>query len=140
MAPTHAVRAYAPGSIGNLGPGLDVLGLAVQGCGDAVVAELSDTPGVRVADSGHAELPTDPARHARAVAATAVLRAAGFAGGMVLRVEKGLPLAGGQGGSAASAVAGAVAANELTGNRLGAAELLAAALEAETAVAGRHLD
>src|SRR5690606_19369698 len=99
MTLTHAVRAYAPGSIGNLGPGLDVLGLAVEGCGDAVVAELRDDPGVRIADAGHPELPTDPARHASAIAAAAVLRRAGFAGGLVLRVEKGLPLAGGQGGS-----------------------------------------
>lgn len=140
MPATHAVRAYAPGSIGNLGPGLDVLGLAVEGRGDVVIAKLADAPGVHILDPGHPELPSDPARHASAVAAAAVLRGIGFAGGLVLRIEKGLPLAGGQGGSAASAVAGAVAANAITGNRLGTGQLLAAALEAETAVAGRHLD
>lgn len=140
MPATDAVRAYAPGSIGNLGPGLDVLGLAVEGCGDAVTAELTDTPGVRVAEPGHAELPANPARHSSAIAAAAVLRLSGAGVGLVLRVEKGLPLAGGQGGSAASAVAGAVAADALTGSRLNAADLLAAALEAESAVAGRHLD
>jgi homoserine kinase len=140
MPPASAVRAYAPGSIGNLGPGLDVLGLAVAGRGDVVVAETCDTPGVRIAEPGHPELPTDPKLHASGIAAAAVLRRAGLAVGLVLRVEKGLPLAGGQGGSAASAVAGAVAANALSGSRLGVAELLDAALEAETEVAGRHLD
>ena len=30
------VRAFAPGGIGNLGPGLDVLGCAVTGVGDSV--------------------------------------------------------------------------------------------------------
>ena len=47
---------------------------------------------------------------------------------------------GGQGGSAASAVAGAVATNALLGNPLGTDALLASCLDAESAVAGRHLD
>lgn len=140
MSAPRAVRVYAPGSIGNLGPGLDVLGLAVEGRGDVVTAELRDAAGVAIGETGHPDLPADPARHASAIAAAAVFRIAGFAGGAVLRVEKGLPLAGGQGGSAASAVAGAVAANAVADARLDVAALLAAALEAESAVAGRHLD
>lgn len=140
MRSPAAVRVYAPGSIGNLGPGLDVLGLAVEGRGDSVTAERADAPGVRIADAGHADLPSDPARHAAGIAASAVLRRSGFGGGLVLQIDKGLPLAGGQGGSAASAVAGAVAADAIAGGRLGTADLLAAALEAESIVAGRHLD
>lgn len=62
------------------------------------------------------------------------------AGGIALRVTKGLPLSAGQGGSAASAVAGAVAVNALIGGPLSRDELLDAALHAETQVAGRHLD
>ena len=57
-----------------------------------------------------------------------------------MRVTKGLPLAGGQGGSAASAVAGAVAMNTLLGSPLNEQALLAAALDAESTVAGRHAD
>lgn len=59
---------------------------------------------------------------------------------MTISLIKGLPLSGGQGGSAASAVAGAVAANVLMGRPLGTPELLSAALAAEATVAGRHLD
>src|SRR6478672_9424610 len=55
------VRAVAPASIGNLGPGLDVLGCAVTGAGDSVMAEWCDAPGVVVRDPGHPELPTDAA-------------------------------------------------------------------------------
>jgi homoserine kinase len=62
------------------------------------------------------------------------------AGGIALRVTKGLPLSAGQGGSAASAVAGAAAVNALIGSPLSREELLEAALFAETQVAGRHLD
>jgi homoserine kinase len=133
-------RVYAPGSIGNLGPGLDILGLAVTGKGDVVTAERSARPGVVIDDPGHPSLPRDPSRHSSGIAASAVLRRAGAPFGLSLRVEKGLPLSGGQGGSAASAVAGAVAANFLLDRPLPAMALLEAALEAEAAVAGRHAD
>jgi homoserine kinase len=133
--------ALAPGSIGNVGPGLDVLGMAVTGLGDRVTVERAQEPGVTIQDAGHPELPSDPTRHTSGIAALAVLRAAGAGDvGLRLTVEKRLPLAGGQGGSAASAVAGAVAVNRLLGDRLGAIALLSCALEAETAVAGRHAD
>ena len=62
------------------------------------------------------------------------------AGGIELSVEKGLPLAGGLGGSAASAIAGAVAADAVLGASLGRDDLLDCALEAEAVVAGRHPD
>ncbi|MHB1328466.1 MAG: homoserine kinase [Gemmatimonadales bacterium] len=136
------VRVYVPGSIGNVGPGLDILGLAVRGAGDTVFAERLTTRRIELRNPGHPDLPTDPERHATALAALAALRMAGRRGriGLALSLKKGLPLSGGQGGSAASAVAGAVAANALMGNPLGTEELLAAALEAEATVAGRHLD
>ena len=138
-------RVHAPGSIGNIGPGLDVLGCALTGAGDVVELSFSDEPsarGLRIVESGHSELPTDPNRHAAAIAAMAVLRAASqrVDHGLVMRVTKGLPLAGGQGGSAASAVAGAVAMNVLLGSPLDERALLAAALDAEATVAGRHAD
>lgn len=138
----NRATAHAPGSIGNLGPGLDVLGAAIAGNWDSVTAEWLDSPGLKVLDSGHPELPSDPTRHASAIAATAVLTSTGSLGskGVGLTVRKGLPLAGGQGGSAASAVAGAAAVNLLLGSPLSHTELLEACLSAETAVAGRHLD
>ena len=139
------VRAFAPGGIGNMGPGLDVLGCAVTGSGDTVELEWADEaskPTLTIADAGHPELPTHPGRHAAAIAALAVLRMAPERPprSLVMRATKGLPLAGGQGGSAASAVAGAVAMNALLGSPLDERALLDAALEAEAAVAGRHAD
>ena len=109
--------ALAPGTIGNIGPGLDVLGMAVSGPGDRVIAERHDEPGIVIADSGHAELPRDPRRNTAGIAAAHVLAHAGANDvGIRLTIVKGLPLSGGQGGSAASAVAGAVAANRLIGS------------------------
>ena len=141
MPGTSHVTVFAPGSVGNVGPGLDILGLALTGPGDRVTAELAARPGVTILDPGHPDLPTDPDRHAAGIAAGAVLAAAGARGmGLVLRCRKDLPLAGGQGGSAASAVAGAVAANLLLGAPLDAAALLLAALASEERLAGRHAD
>jgi homoserine kinase len=134
------VTAFAPGSVGNLGPGLDVLGLAVAGAGDWVTAELLDVRGLELRDPGHPDLPADPAKHASALAAAAVLERADSRHGLALWVLKGLPLSGGQGGSAASAVAGAFAANECLGRPLGSFELLSVGLEVESRVAGRHAD
>jgi homoserine kinase len=134
------VHVFAPGSVGNLGPGLDVLGLAIGGAGDEVLAMRGGPAGVHIDDPGHPSLPTDPAAHSSGIAAGEVLRAAGATFGLRLAVRKGLPLAGGQGGSASSAVAGALAANLLLDTPLSNEVLLQAALEAEAVVAGRHAD
>lgn len=134
------IRVFAPASVGNLGPGLDVLGLAVAGAGDTVLAERTDGSGVVIADPGHPSLPTDPGEHTSGIAAGEVLKRAAAGFGLRLSIEKGLPLSGGQGGSAASAVAGAVAANLLLPTPLDTNALLEAAIAAEARVSGRHAD
>jgi homoserine kinase len=140
----QSIAAFAPGGIGNIGPGLDILGLALAGEGDTVQAQWSDTPGIQIRDPGHRDLPRDPRRHTSSLAAQAVLDRVGRGDqkkrGIALTVQKGLPLSGGQGGSAASAVAGAVAVNALLGEPLDRLELVNAALAAEETVAGRHAD
>jgi homoserine kinase len=133
-------RVFAPGSIGNVGPGFDILGLAVAGAGDTVTAIATEASGITIAEPGHPSLPTDPDRHTSGIAAREVLRRGGAGFGLTLSVEKGLPLSGGQGGSAASAVAGAVAANLLLPNPLDTTGVLEAAIAAEATVSGYHAD
>jgi homoserine kinase len=133
--------AYAPGSTSNVGPGFDCLGIALTGLGDRVTAERGGVPGVRVKAVTDPRIPTEADRNTAALAAAHVMRQAEVTDvGLDLEVEKGLPLAGGLGGSAASAVAGAVAANALLDAPLGPEALLACAVEAEARVAGRHAD
>ncbi len=140
-SPITRARAIAPGGVGNIGPGLDILGLAITGLHDEVTAERHDGRGVIVLDTGHPDLPTDPARHSSAIAAASVARRAGMAdAGIAIRLVKGLPLSGGQGGSAASSVAGAVAANALLDAGLDPLALLECALDAEAVNSGRHAD
>ena len=138
---SEVATAFAPASVANLGPGLDVLGLAVTGAGDRVRASRVAERGVVISDAGHEAIPTDADRNTVGIAAREVLRRAGAERvGVRLRVIKGLPLSGGQGGSAASAAAAAAAVNALLGSPLGPTELLAARLTAGEAVAGRHAD
>jgi homoserine kinase len=136
--------AFAPGGVGNIGPGLDILGLALAGPGDTVRAEWTDRPGIRIRDAGHRDLPTDAECHTSGLAARGVIERAGDPRsrehGIALTVTKGLPLSGGQGGSAASAVAAAVAVNALLGNPLDRLGLVSASLDAEESVSGRHAD
>jgi homoserine kinase len=135
-----AVAVYAPGSVSNLGPGFDCLGIAFTGRGDLVAIRRTGDAGVRVAAVSDPRIPTAPERNTAAIAAAAVLARAGVEAGLELTIEKGLPLAAGMGGSAASAVAGAVAADAVLESHLGRLDLLAAALEAEAVVSGLHPD
>jgi len=134
------VIVYAPGSASNLGPGFDCLGLALTGRGDTIAAVKTAESGVRIARVSDPRIPTDPLRNTAGIAAAAVLQHSGERFGLELTIEKGLPLSGGLGGSAASAVGGAVAAQALMRRRLSRDQLFAAALSAEAVVAGRHAD
>jgi homoserine kinase len=137
-----SVAVYAPGTASNIGPGFDCFGIAFTGLGDTVRAARTDAPGVRVVAVSDARIPTDPLRNTAALGAAAVIKRAGLEreAGLEMRVEKGLPLAAGMGGSAASAVAGALAAHELLKTRLSRIDLLMAAIDAEAVVSGRHAD
>ena len=138
MSLPEACRAFAPGSIGNLGCGFDVLGLALQGAGDEVLARKTVERGVRIlrnlGDGGR--LPAEAQKNTAGAAAAAVLRLVDAPFGVELEVRKGLPLSAGMGGSAASAVAAALAVDELAGSNLPPEALLRCALEGEAVASG----
>jgi homoserine kinase len=136
------ITAFAPATVANLGPGLDVLGLALAAPGDRVTARRVEGRGVTMAvvtgDGG--ALPLDPAKNTAGIAATATLAKAGIETGVALTLEKGMPIGSGLGSSAASAAAAAYAVNLLMGSPLRKAELVGPCLAAEAAVSGRHAD
>ena len=65
----RSATAYAPGSVGNVGPGFDVLGLAVEGVGDRVTVELAEKSRVTVRGRDAALVPTEPESNCAAIAA-----------------------------------------------------------------------
>ena len=133
MSGVEGVAASAPASIGNIGVGFDILGQAFDAARDRVVAVRESRMGVRLGRvSGLvASLPDSPSGNTALAAAKAVLDAVGASFGARLSIEKGVPLAAGMGGSAASAVAGAAAANALLDAPFAIEDLLAFALEGE---------
>tara|TARA_Y100000588_G_scaffold237773_2_gene251507 strand:- start:2521 stop:3462 length:942 start_codon:yes stop_codon:yes gene_type:complete len=138
------VRVFAPASASNLGPGFDVLGLALQQPGDIVEAELAETIGVElVAVHGSNNLTTNPTQNVVCIAAASVLREANVSNsvGVRLWLHKKMPLASGLGSSAASSVAGALATHHLLDSKLNREQLIQCALEGEAAVSGTpHAD
>jgi len=144
---TKIVTAFGPASIGNVGVGFDMLGIALEGVGDRVIARRVEERGVSVAEVRglggeiHPYLSADPEENTASIAAQALWNHTGAQGGVELRVLKGVPLQSGMGSSAASAVAGTVAANALLDEPLPIEKLLPFALEGEKyASGGLHAD
>lgn len=150
-----SVRVFASATVSNVGPGFDVLGLALGQPGDIVEAEVADLSGVEIVEitGDDGWLTKDPTRNVAGVSAQSVLAdllATGRVGpdpesgrvpGVRLRLHKQMPLASGLGSSAASSVAGALAVNELFGAPLSRRELLTHAVAGERVASGAsHAD
>jgi len=137
-----SVTAFAPATVSNVACGFDVLGFALASPGDEVTARLVPS-GVSIdditGDSGR--LPRSAERNTAGVAAQALLHTAGERRGVALTIRKGLPLASGLGGSAASAAAAVVAVDALFHLGSSLETLVACALEGERLGAGSaHAD
>jgi homoserine kinase len=138
-----AVKVFAPATVANVASGFDVLGFALEKPGDTV--RLTRQAGKRVdlvaVEGDGGRLPLDPARNTAGVAVTRFLESRGWPFGVQLVLEKGMPLASGLGSSAASAVAGVVAANLLAGEPCSPRDLLPFTLQAEQVACGAaHAD
>lgn len=139
----RAVRVFAPATVANLGPGFDVLGLALSKPGDLVEAELTPNGGVEIVEltGDDGLLSRDSKKNVAAVAAAEVLRRAQSPRGLRMSLHKQMPLASGLGSSGASSAAGAYAANELLDRPLTPLDLVQCAMEGERAATGSpHAD
>ncbi len=137
------VRVFAPATASNLGPGFDVLGLALERPGDLVEVELRDEPGVEITEvTGADSLSTDPRENVVGIAAQAALEHLNVTDrGIRLALHKQMPLGSGLGSSAASSVAGAAAVGALFGDSLPKEALVGCALRGEAAASGApHAD
>ena len=139
--------AFAPASVGNVGVGFDMLGLAIAGVGDRVSARRISTPGVAIAEvrgpdgEVHPYLSSKADENTASIAAKSLWDALGSKTGIELIVHKGIPLQSGMGSSAASAVAAVVAVNALLDEPLDRTALLVHALAGEKfASGGEHAD
>jgi len=139
----QTATAFAPASVGNVAVGFDVLGHSFQAIGDRVTARRLAEPGVRIAAiTGVAtNLPLEPEKNTAGMAVLGMIRELKLDFGIELTIEKGIPLGSGLGGSAASAVAGVVAANALLPTSLTRLEMLKFAMQGEAVASGSvHAD
>ena len=133
------VRVFAPATIGNIGPGFDVLGMAITGLGDTVEAVKTKGKEVVISEitGSDGTLPSDPTRNTAGIAAREVLKLYKAKHGVELRLHKNIPGTG-LGSSAASAVASAMAVSMLLGKRIKREELIIPCAEAEFSVSGDY--
>lgn len=141
--PAASVTAFAPASVGNVAIGFDILGFSFDALGDRATVRWQEAAGVRIkAIRGVVqELPLDASRNTAGRALLAMQEALRLPRGFELELDKGIPLASGMGGSAASAVAAVVAANGLLHEPRSKLELLSYAMQGEAVASGaRHVD
>jgi len=139
------VKVFAPATVSNVCCGFDILGYAIHGPGDEVVATLTDAPGIHITkitgDKG--KLPRETMKNTAGLSGTRLLEHLGKTNvGINMEIRKKMPFGSGMGSSAASAVAGVVAVNHLLGNPLSKWELLPFASAGEQLASGGsiHLD
>ena len=141
--PRKVASAFAPASVGNVAIGFDILGFSVGAIGDRATVRAIDEPEVRVkAIRGVvADLPMEAAKNTAGRALQAMREALALPFGLELELDKGIPLASGLGGSAASAVAAVVAANAVLPHPCSQLELLKFAMQGEAVASGAlHVD
>ena len=101
-----SVKVFAPATIGNIGPGFDVLGLAIKGIGDIVEAKEiagNDLIIEAVLKADH-DISTNPDKNTAGIAAQEALKLLGIKTGVALTITKGMPSGSGLGSSAASEI------------------------------------
>uniref|UniRef100_A0A7C4NMT9 Homoserine kinase n=1 Tax=Ignisphaera aggregans TaxID=334771 RepID=A0A7C4NMT9_9CREN len=132
----------APASIANLGPGFDILAMAIEGLYDVVEVEVSDGEGiVDVKTEGIFSVPEGPENVAYRVAKSFLDYYSITNIDLRIKVVKGVPPASGLGSSGATSAATAYALAKLLRKDINESELLRLAAEGEALVAGTpHYD
>ena len=139
----ESIKVFASATVANVTCGFDVLGFAVSNPGDEIVLKPNNLGEVRIVEikGDNGKLPTNPHLNTASVSINKFLQHIESNQGFDIYLEKKMPLGSGLGSSAASAVAGVFAANELLGKPLESTKLLAFAMEGERQACGAaHAD
>lgn len=138
------IKAFAPATVANVACGFDIFGFAIEEPGDVVEVRRRDEPGIIITDitGDEGRLPRAAEKNAVTVVMLHLLKHLGLSDfGCEVVLHKNMPLGSGMGSSAASAVAGVVAMNELLDCPLSRQELLRFAMEGERIASGSaHAD
>ena len=137
------IKVFAPATVANVACGFDILGFAVENPGDEVILKLKSASGLKISkitgDEGR--LSRDAEKNTVGVSISNFLKHIDSRQGIEILLNKKMPLGSGLGSSAASAVAGVFAVNQLLGMPMTQEELLPFAMEGERIACGSaHAD
>lgn len=140
----ESIKVFAPATVANVVCGFDVLGFAVNEPGDELIMEMTDKPGVNIIsiEGDEGKLPLNPTKNTVSASVISLLQKINRPDvGINIKLKKKMPMGSGLGSSAASAVAGLFAVNELLGQPLTKEQLLPFAMEGEALACGHgHAD
>ena len=136
------IKVFAPGSIANLGPAFDILGVALGKVGDFVEVTENSHGEMRILEIEGAsrQLPFEPEKNAVTLGFMEIQNLLGMKFSVDIKIKKGMPISGGLGGSSASAVAGVYAASLLSGKHTEKEDILSACVNVESIISGFHAD
>lgn len=138
---TASVKVYAPATIANVGPGFDILGLAIDAPGDIITATRTEEKGVSFRIKHDITGLPNGKKNVAAHVASCILDVFNPPFGISLILDKKMPLGSGLGSSGASCAAAACAVNALLPSPLPRHELVAFAAEGERLATGSaHAD
>ncbi|NRB51188.1 MAG: homoserine kinase [Saprospiraceae bacterium] len=135
------LKVFAPASVANVACGFDVLGFALEKPGDEIIVRFSDKPGLRITaiTGAKGKLPFEVEKNTAGFSAQRLLEHLGETDrGIEMEIHKKMPFGSGLGSSAASAVAGVMAVNELLKRPLEKRELLHFAVLGEQLADGAY--
>lgn len=135
------VKVFAPATIANIGPGFDVLGVALEQPGDIVIARQRPDKGfVFSLKNGLYDIPANQLNVAAHVA-NLLLDEFKPPFGVAMVLQKQMPIGSGLGSSGASSAAAALAINALLPHPLAKVDLIRFAIEGERLASGSpHAD
>lgn len=138
---SRQATAFAPATIGNVGIGFDIMGMAIEGVGDEVQVSLREDSQIIIHSiTGKEEeinhLPLVTEQNTAGAALIALQKGEQLKFGFDVMIHKGIPMGSGMGGSAASAVGAVVAASALLKKSLTDKQKLFYSLEGEKVASG----
>lgn len=130
------IRIYAPATVANLGPGFDILGMAIEGAGDILRMNIAPGDSLGIRNESGLPLPDDIENNVITPALRAMLDAWGGSLSVEVTILEKIRPGSGIGSSSASSAAAVVGLNELLGKPFDERQLITFAMEGERLVSG----
>jgi homoserine kinase len=136
------IKVFAPATIANVGPGYDILGLALEGLGEQLEMELLDSNEIIIHPiPDYPDLPLSAEQNIAGIVSKAMLNELGIQQGLGIKIDKGVKPGSGLGSSGCTAAATAFALNELLDQPFSLQRLVEFAMLGEKATSGKaHAD